>query len=37
MSALVVIKGCKIQYKKIKSLHLANDCEAVNQHIGALS
>lgn len=37
MSALAAVKGSKIQYKKSKSSHHANDCEAVNQHIGALS
>lgn len=37
MSAQAVIKGSEIQYNKIKSLHHAIDCEAVNQHIGALS
>lgn len=37
MSVLAAVKGSKIQYNKIKSLHHANDCEAVNQHIGALS
>lgn len=35
MSALAVIKGSKIQCKK--SPRHANDCEAVNQHLGASS
>lgn len=37
MSVLAAIKGSKIQYNMIESSHHANECEAVNQHIGALS